>query len=55
VPRGGAPGFSGRRNSPEWARITGEWLAQRRAETPDTVGVDLVAAYDATFRSRSPS
>lgn len=55
VPRGGAPGFSGRRNSPEWARITGEWLAQRRAETPDTIGVDLVAAYDATFRSRSPS
>jgi len=54
VPRGGTPGFSGRRNSPEWVRITGEWLAERRSETPDTIGDDLVAAYDATFRGRSP-
>jgi len=53
VPRGGAPGFSGRRNSPEWVRLTAEWLAERRGETPDTIGSNLVAAYDATFRSRS--
>ena len=50
VPRGSVPGFSGRRNSPEWVRLTAEWLAQQRGETPDTIGVGLVAAYDATFR-----
>jgi TatD DNase family protein len=50
VPRGSVTGFSGRRNSPEWVRITAEWLAKQREETPDTIGVGLVAAYDATFR-----
>ena len=54
VPRGSVPGFSGRRNSPEWVRITAEWLAQQRGQTPDTIGAGLVAAYDATFRRRSP-
>jgi TatD DNase family protein len=53
VPRGSMPGFSGRRNSPEWVRITGEWLAEQRSETPDTIGEGLVAAYGATFRSHS--
>jgi TatD DNase family protein len=53
VPRGGARGFSGRRNSPEYVRITGEWLAQQRAETADSIGAGLVAAYDVTFRRRS--
>jgi len=46
--------FHGRRNSPEWVRITGEWLAGRRGETPDSIGAGLIEAYDATFRSRSP-
>jgi Tat protein secretion system quality control protein TatD with DNase activity len=46
-------GFRGRRNSPEWVRITAEWLAERRGETPDTIGEGLVPAYDATFR-RNP-
>jgi TatD DNase family protein len=50
VPRGSVPGFSGRRNSPEWVRLTAEWLAQQRGETTDTIGAGLVAAYDATFR-----
>ena len=45
--------FRGRRNSPEWVRITAEWLAKQRGESPDTIGAGLVAAYDATFRSRS--
>lgn len=54
VPRGSVPGFSGRRNSPEWVRVTGEWLAERLGGSPDTIGAGLVAAYDATFRSRSP-
>jgi TatD DNase family protein len=46
-------GFQGRRNSPEWVRITAEWLAERRGESPDSIGSGLVAAYDATFRRRS--
>jgi TatD DNase family protein len=54
VPRGSGPGFSGRRNSPQWVRITGEWLAEQRGETPDSIGRGLVAAYDATFRGHSP-
>jgi TatD DNase family protein len=52
---GRAPGsgsvLSGRRNSPEWVRVTGAWLAQQRDTTPDSIGEGLVAAYDATFRS----
>jgi TatD DNase family protein len=55
VPRGSVPGFGGRRNSPQWVRVTGEWLAQQRGESPDSIGADLVAAYDATFRRHSPS
>lgn len=47
-------GFRGRRNSPQWVGITAEWLAQQRGQTPDTIGAGLVAAYDATFRRRSP-
>ena len=55
VPRGSVPGFSGRRNTPVWVRVTGEWLAEQRGETPDTIGAGLVAAYDATFRSHATS
>ena len=54
VPRGPVPGFGGRRNSPQWVRVTGEWLAEQRGQTPDSIGEGLVAAYDATFRRRSP-
>ena len=46
---GVGPAFSGRRNSPQWVRVTGEWLAERRGVTPDALGEGLVAAYDATF------
>lgn len=52
---GARHGFSGRRNSPEWVRITGEWLAQQRNSTPEATGAGLVAAYDATFRRQSQS
>ena len=41
-------------HSPKWVRITGEWLAEQRGETPDSIGRGLVAAYDATFRGGSP-
>jgi TatD DNase family protein len=54
VPRGSVPGFGGRRNAPEWVRITADWLAEHRGQTPDSIGEGLVAAYDATFRRRSP-
>ena len=54
VPRGSVPGFGGRRNSPPWVRVTGEWLAQQRGQRPDSIGSGLVAAYDATFRRPSP-
>jgi TatD DNase family protein len=50
VPRHSGPGFSGRRNSPEWVRITVEWLAERRGTTADSIGEGLVRAYDAVFR-----
>ena len=53
VPRGSVPGFEGRRNSPPWVHVTGEWLAEQRGQSPDSIGAGLVAAYDATFRSHS--
>jgi TatD DNase family protein len=52
VPRGSVPGFPGRRNSPQWVRVTGEWLAEQIGESLDTIGPGLVAAYDSTFRGR---
>ena len=45
-----APRFSGRRNSPQWVRVTADWLCQQRAATPDSIGEGLVAAYDSIFR-----
>jgi TatD DNase family protein len=50
--------FSGRRNSPEWVRLTGEWLAERRGTTLEALGDTLVAAYDLAFgapRGRGPA
>ena len=52
VQRGSVPGFSGRRNSPEWVRVTAEWLAERRGQSPDSIGEGLVAAYDSIFGRR---
>ncbi len=52
VPRGSGPAFSGRRNTPEWVRVTGEWLAAQRGETPDSIGPALIAAYDFAFGGR---
>jgi TatD DNase family protein len=45
--------FAGRRNSPEWVRLTAHWVAERRGESPDSIGDGLVEAYDATFRRDS--
>ena len=49
------PGAPRSRNEPEWVRVTGAWLADRRATTPDALGADLVAAYDRTFPSERRS
>ena len=43
------PGAPRRRNEPEWVRITGAWVAQRRAIGEEQLGQDLVAAYDRAF------
>jgi TatD DNase family protein len=45
------PGAPRSRNQPEWVRVTGAWLAERRETTPETIGPGLVAAYDRTFPS----
>ena len=52
VQRGSGPGFSGRRNSPEWVRVTAAWLAERRGQSPDSISEGLVAAYDSIFGRR---
>ena len=48
------PGAPRKRNEPEWVRVTGAWLADRRATTADLLGGTLVAAYDRTFPRRRP-
>jgi TatD DNase family protein len=45
------PGAPRSRNTPEWVRITGAWLADRRGTTAEALGPALVAAYDQTFPS----
>jgi TatD DNase family protein len=50
------PGAPRSRNQPEWVRVTGAWVADRRATTPDALGPILIDAYDRTFpgRTRTP-
>jgi TatD DNase family protein len=43
------PGAPRARNEPEWVRITAAWAAERRGVGPETLGDDLVAAYDRAF------
>jgi len=45
------PGAPRSRNEPEWVRVTGSWVAERRGTTPDTMGPTLIDAYDRTFPS----
>jgi TatD DNase family protein len=50
------PGAPRRRNEPEWVRITGAWVAERRGMGEGQLGQDLVAAYDRAFvRDRAAS
>ena len=48
------PGAPRGRNEPEWVRLTGAWLAERRGVDEDELGNSLVAAYDRTFRTSAP-
>jgi TatD DNase family protein len=43
------PGAPRGRNEPEWVRITGAWLSERREADPAALGDALVATYDRTF------
>jgi TatD DNase family protein len=43
------PGAPRARNEPEYVLITAEWVAERRAITPDELGEAVVEAYDRTF------
>ncbi|HVM29710.1 MAG TPA: TatD family hydrolase [Candidatus Limnocylindrales bacterium] len=43
------PGAPRRRNEPEWVRVTIDWLAQARGQSPAAVGEQLVASYDLAF------
>jgi TatD DNase family protein len=40
------PGAPRKRNEPEWVRVTASWLAEARGVDTESLGVDLVAAYD---------
>ena len=46
------PGAPRSRNEPEWVRVTGAWLAERRQVTIEELGTSLVATYDRLFPSR---
>ncbi len=46
------PGAPRSRNEPEWVRVTGVWLAERRQVSIDALGTSLVATYDRLFPSR---
>jgi TatD DNase family protein len=46
------PGAPRSRNEPEWVRVTGTWLAERRQVTIEELGPSLVATYDRLFPSR---
>jgi TatD DNase family protein len=46
------PGAPRSRNEPEWVRVTGTWLAERRQVTIEELGTSLVANYDRLFPSR---
>jgi TatD DNase family protein len=43
------PGAPRSRNEPEWVRVTGAWLADRRAIDPASLGDALVATFERTF------
>ena len=45
------PGAPRSRNEPEWVRVTGAWLAERRQVANEELGSSLVDTYDRLFPS----
>ena len=43
------PGAPRRRNEPAWVGVTARWVAERRDEDPDELGVRLVVNHDRIF------
>jgi len=43
------PGAPRSRNEPEWVRVTAGWVAERRGQSLDDLGSNLIDAYDRTF------
>ena len=43
------PGAPRGRNTPEWVRVTADWVGDTRRVAPDELGDDLVATYDRAF------
>jgi TatD DNase family protein len=48
------PGAPQARNTPEWVRVTGAWVAELRAVDRASAGDALVTAYDRTFARARP-
>ncbi len=46
------PGAPRSRNEPVWVGITAAWLAERRGDDPEALGVGLIETYARTFRPR---
>ena len=46
------PGAPRKRNEPEWVAVTARWLAERRGQSPESLGPALVASYDRTLPSQ---
>jgi TatD DNase family protein len=44
-----SPGAPRKRNEPEWVAVTARWLAERRGDDPEALGVGIVAVYDRVF------
>jgi TatD DNase family protein len=43
------PGAPRSRNTPDWVRVTADWLVAARSADADALGDDLVATYDRVF------
>ena len=48
------PGAPRSRNTPEWVRLTADWVRGCRSEAESDFGARLVATYDDTFRRALP-
>ena len=49
------PGGPRGRNTPEWVRVTANWIAELRGDDRDGFGDQIVATYDRLFRRAEPA